>query len=78
VTRRSASEWAALFAAFVVAGAVVAFGVAVICSFLRVPAMVMWLLVAASLVGLAWSVVRTPVSSPLGESAPCDREDSHE
>jgi 5-(carboxyamino)imidazole ribonucleotide mutase len=58
VTRRSPGEWAGLAVALVVAGVLVAFGVAVVGSFLGLPPLLLWVVVVAALGCITYPVFR--------------------
>ncbi len=56
---RSPGEWAGLAVAFVVAGVLVAFGVAVVGSLLGLPSLLLWVVVVVALACIAYPVFRT-------------------
>jgi len=68
--RRTSQEWLGLAAAFVVAGAVVAFLVSILGSFLGLPVAGIGVLIAAALALLAYPVFRVPASSAPSGSPP--------
>jgi 5-(carboxyamino)imidazole ribonucleotide mutase len=67
--RRTAREWFALAVAFVVAGAVVTFLVAIVGSFLGLPVWGTVVLVAVALALLAYPIFRVPAPSAPAETA---------
>ena len=70
MTRRSVQEWAGLAVAFVVAGIFVAFGAAVLGSFVGLPVPAIVLLVVLALAVQAYPIFRTPVASAPVEAVP--------
>jgi hypothetical protein len=68
--RRSAREWMGLAVAFIVAGAVVAFAVAVFGSFLGLPGPLTGVLAVAALGLLAYPLLRSPATSAAPDAAP--------
>jgi 5-(carboxyamino)imidazole ribonucleotide mutase len=61
VSRRTAGEWVGLAVAFVVAGAIVAFCIVLVASFLHIPLPAVWVLVIVALVSIAYPIFRPPV-----------------
>jgi 5-(carboxyamino)imidazole ribonucleotide mutase len=68
--KRARGEWFGLAVAFVVAGAVVAFLVAIVGSFLNLPPAAIGVLVAAALATLAYPIFRSPAQSATAGADP--------
>jgi peptidoglycan/LPS O-acetylase OafA/YrhL len=65
---RSAGEWASLIAVFVFAGALGSFGVAILASWIGLPAIAVWLVVVILLAILAYRLFRSPSASDSGST----------
>jgi 5-(carboxyamino)imidazole ribonucleotide mutase len=74
VTRRTWQEWAALTVAFVFAGAIVAFAVVVVGSFVNLPAPAIAALAVLALATLAYPIFRAPApAAPVEETPAMER-----
>lgn len=75
--RRTAGEWIALLAALVFGGAAAGFGVAILASFVGLPAPVVWALVVIVFIVIGMRIFRT-VAPPEPATTPVEGPEDHE
>lgn len=75
--RRTAGEWVALVAALVFGGAAAGSGVAILASFLGLPAPVVWALVVIVFIVIGMRIFRT-VATPAPATTPAEGSEDHE